>query len=99
MYRASTPTHLFDIGMNTADLEKILITYSQDGQIVLEKTKADCQLGETTISVTLTQEETNLFSSIGAVEIQIRVLTNGGKAIPSEVFAIPVSRVLNDEVM
>lgn len=99
MRRGTTPTHTFEIGVHTDDLKELVITYKQNHRTVLEKRLSDCLCDGSTVSVTLTQEETFLFASGANVSIQIRVLTKGGNALASDVATVGVSNVLNSEVL
>lgn len=107
MYRASTPLHewLFDI--DPVEMKEILITFSQKGQIVLEKTKADMTFEPVEIKgeprfigrYSLSQEETCLFESKMDVEVQCRVLTYAGASLPTDIMRVPVKHVLDDRIM
>lgn len=99
MYRATTPTHKFEIPFDVATISQILITYAQQEEVVLEKKTEDCTIDGNCISVTLTQEEANLFDLRKNIEIQMRVLTAGGNALASQIITEPCYRVLNDEVL
>lgn len=109
MYRATTPKHTFVFDVDPSDaFEKVLITYWQDGQIVLEKGLEDLTVeigtgcdGERVYeaSLTLTQEEANSFSSKSSARVQVRGLTYSGEAVASKKMTIPVNDVLNDEVL
>ena len=104
MIRATTPIHQFIFDTDPELFDRILITYAQNGRIVLEKEKEDLTFEEQTEEgkypayVRLTQEETKLFSE-RTVNIQVRVLTQGGEALASDKKAIKVEDVLNDEVL
>ena len=111
MIRATTPTHTFVFDVNPEEsFSSILITYAQNGEIILEKKKSDLTFAtETaagrgsvyTASLRLSQQETKLFSAKprNTVEIQIRALTPFGEALASDKRSIPVVDVLNDEVL
>lgn len=99
MRRGTTPTHTFDIGMDTAELAQLVVTYCQGDKTVLEKRLADCKLDGTTVIVELTQEETLLFRASREVQIQMRVLTNTGNALASDIISKSVDDVLNSEVL
>jgi hypothetical protein len=100
MRRASTPTHYFELPSEfEGNLEKVLVTYAQDNEIVLEKTEADLTFEGNVFYYTLTQEETNLFQDGVFVEIQIRVKTKDGISVPSDIYKVNVQKVLNDEVL
>lgn len=99
MIRATTPTHRFTLPFDYAQyVKKILITYSQRGEIVLEKHENDVQIDGNIVSYKLTQEETKLFSN-GDVRIQVRVLTLNNEALASEKYSVHIDNVLNDEVL
>lgn len=111
MIRATTTTHHFLFDVNPEEsFSKILITYAQNSQIILEKHETDlsfetceCFDGKTVYiaSLKLTQEETKLFSAKpkGTVSIQIRAITPDGEAVASDISNISVENVLNDEVL
>jgi hypothetical protein len=99
MRRATTPTHEFELDINTSIISRIKITYSQDNQIVLTKQDDDVDLADNVARVRLTQEETKLFEADKIVEIQIRVLTLGNDAPASDIMRISCERVLDDEVL
>ena len=99
MIRATTPTHRFTLPFDYAQyVKKILITYSQSGEIVLEKKENDVQIDGNIVSYKLTQEETKLFSN-GYVSVQVRVLTLNNEALASEKYSVHIDNVLNDEVL
>ena len=96
MYRGTTPTHVFTVGQDLSEAEVLYLTYTQ-GKIVVEKTKSDCTITETTIEVTLTQAETLSFAkSRGAVQVQIRARFADGKAVASNSMTVPVEDILKD---
>ena len=73
MIRATTPKHIFAFENDPSEFSRILVTYSQNGQIVLEKTQDDMTFGVETDEKTgdeiyvawyrLSQEETLRFKS------------------------------------
>lgn len=110
MIRATTPKHIFVFEEDPENTFKtILITYSQNGQIILEKTKDNLEFtsfieNKKTLysaSYRLTQEETKKFESKprNMIDVQIRVLTYSGEALASDKKSIQVQDVLNDEVL
>ena len=98
MYRASTPTHKLRIPIQPELIADLKLTYTQNGKVILEKEKADMTNEGQVWSVTLTQEETNLFSADYALA-QVRYLGTDGRSFPSKTFRLYVGAVLNDEVM
>ena len=104
MFRATTPTHQFVFADDPDEFSRILITYSQGGEIVLEKEKTDLTIEQTgggrfRAFYTLTQEESSLFFAGTDVLVQVRALTSDGIAVASEIKRLRVDDVLNDEVL
>lgn len=83
MRQATTPKQIFTLPTSIDNVKSVLITYQQNGDIVIEKTLEDCEIEDSTISFYFTQEETNLFK-VGKYAIQVRFLTNDNKAFTSE---------------
>ena len=75
MYRGTTPTLTFALPFQAGIIKNLFITFSQKGQIVLEKTTADCGLIGNTIELNLTQEDTLKFMP-GNAELQVRIIDN-----------------------
>ena len=112
MIRATTPKHIFYFESDPSVYARILITYQQNGNTILEKTQDDLTIEETTAPCDetktvyaawfrLTQEETKLFNAkIGnQAAVQVRVLTTADEALASEKKYFKVLDVLNDEVL
>lgn len=99
MVRGTTPTHIFKLPFETSLLSAVEITYAQDDQVVLTKTAADCVLDGSSVSTTLTQEDTFKFDSSVAVQVQLRVLTVGGAALSSPVYRVSADKCLSTEVL
>lgn len=107
MKRTTTPTHIFKTNIDPLNLlDDLQITYTQNiktcdcgvqQQIILVKTLSDCVLTTDSISVTLTQEETNLFSC-GGVNIQLHAKM-GTSVLQSNIVRTFCYEVLNDEVI
>ena len=111
MIRATTPKHMFLFETDPSVYSKILITYQQNGQNIMEKTKDDLTFeevedpcsGETCYGAwfRLTQEESNKFQAGPGkqVTVQVRVLTTANEALASDKKTFSVQDVLNDEVL
>jgi len=100
MIRYTTPRHNFYMEeISASALNKVRVTYAQNGNIVLEKTEADCSFDGNCVSVTLTQEDTAKFAAGSNVSIQLRVLTNSGASLATKVYTVEVDDVLNCEVL
>jgi len=107
MIRATTPIHTFRFTMNPNTMDEVLVTYGQADRIVVEKHKTDMTFTSEVIegvtyyfgAYSLSQSETNRFSSDLPVDIQVRVLTTTGQALASQITRQQVFDVLNDEVL
>ena len=99
MIQGTTPTHTFTLPFDTSLLTSARIIYSQNEKIILKKELSDCECSGNTISCKLTQEETFLFVHPKTVQIQIRVLTDGGDALNSDIETVPCKMCLDDEVL
>lgn len=102
-YRVTTPQHSFTLPLDTSDCDVIQITYKQGDTVLVKEydhgtLPAGMVLDEDTVIVNLTQAETKMFS-VGSVSVQLRALTNGGKAYSSKEFVVGVKRVTNDEIL
>ena len=111
MIRATTPKHTFIFEQDPQNnFSKILITYSQNGTVIMEKSQDDLEYGTGTdcegntvytASFRMTQEDTKKFSAKpkNVVDVQVRALTFSGEALASDKRSISVLDVLNDEVL
>jgi len=114
MIRATTPKHTFVFPLDPETrFAEILITYAQNGRVILNKHKSDLSFAAEgseaapvyTASLRLTQEETALFrpGRFGAgaanVTVQLRALDTDGLVFASEPAQLLLADVLNDEVL
>jgi hypothetical protein len=97
MRRGTTPTHTFSLPVPADEVASFRVIYNQNGKNVL--TRDDAELNGVTATLKLTQEETLRFISSVRVEIQVRLLTNDGDALASDVITINVDRLLENEVL
>lgn len=99
MRRATTPSHTFTFPeeVEVANVTDILISYSQCGKKILEKTLNDVTIdtNHNAFNLTLTQKETDSFAP-GKALIQVRAKT-GDKALASQMIWLTVKPVLNSE--
>lgn len=99
MRRATTPTHIFTfpstVGVDT--VTEALISYSQCGNTLLEKSLKDLvkDIDANSFSLTLTQTETDLFAP-GKALVQVRIKA-GGAWLASQMLWLTVKPVLNSE--
>lgn len=99
MIRGTTTKHIFNIPLEASDIKEVKITYSQNGKIVLSKKKNECTIGDNTIVVALSQEDTFKFDSSTHVNIQVRILTDKGSVFSSKIMSVGVGACLDDEVL
>ncbi len=104
MRQATTPEHTFKLPVDTDTCDIIQVTYEQGKtQLVKEKNRGEIPdemtLDGQKVIILLTQEETLLFSAKHPVEVQIRVLTNTGRVLASQIWEVDVSKSLNKEAL
>lgn len=108
LIRGTTPTHSFTFPYDEGIVDKIYITYCQNGKIRIEKSKDDITFNpeKGIISVSLTQEETLKFYQndyndkyTHDIEVQIRFIDKTGKAYASNIVDIDLERILKDGVI
>lgn len=97
--RGTTPTNVFNVNVDLRDVEDILITYSQKGKPVINKTISDVDITENSVTVTLTQTETLKLDHVYDVQIQIRALFDDGTAIASDIISVDVGAILYEGVI
>lgn len=97
--QGTTPKHTFKLPFDTALIDKVQVTYSQNKNTLVVKENADCELVENRVIVSLSQEETLKFEPNMSVKVQIRVLTTGADAPASKIFNIHCYEILNKAVL
>ena len=101
MIRGTTPTLEFTMPFDTSLIAELYITITQNGATALEKTLSDCNCNDTSVSLTLTQEDTLRLEQkpYSDSEMQIRVRTVAGEVLASNIMRICVGRILKDGVI
>lgn len=101
MIRGTTPTLEFTMPFDTSLIAELYITITQNGATALEKTLSDCNCNDTSVSLTLTQEDTLRLEQkpYSDNEMQIRVRTVAGEVLASNIMRIYVGRILKDGVI
>lgn len=101
MIRGTTPTLEFTMPFDTSLIAELYITITQNGATALEKTLSDCNCNDTSVSLTLTQEDTLRLEQKPYLnsEMQIRVRTIAGEALASNIMNVCVGRILKDGVI
>lgn len=77
----------------------ILITFSQNGNILINKTRYNLLVEDFSVIAQLTQEETKLFTAGIPAQIQIRCFGGIYNAPGSNAFAVEVWPALNDTIL
>lgn len=96
MYRGTTPTLEFELPFECCEMIKCHIAFSQNGEVVLEKTMNDCLQNGKLLSCKLSEEDTlKLDCSESILEIQLRVQC-GEEKLASEIIKTQVKRILKD---
>lgn len=97
--QGTTPTHTFRLSIDTESITQVRVSYAQADKIIIEKTEEDCRMGEKSISVTLTQQDTMKLNPKQFVEVQLKIMTNIGTVLASPVQKLTVEKILNTEVL
>lgn len=95
----TTPTHTFTLPFDVSLVKTIKVIYAQKGVQVLCKRGEGCQLDGKKVVTRLTQEETFLFDCRELVQIQLRILTNGGDALKSKIMLVRPDECFDNEVL
>ena len=98
-FRGTTPTHTFTLPFEVDLISDLRITYSQNKNEILTKSRDEVKFYENDILVTLTQQETLLFTDKTPVFIQIKIKLKSGQVVSSEIITMRVDPSLNEEVI
>ncbi len=102
MIRGTTPTLLYNLPFSASLIKsaEITIQYIDDlKKVLILKTLDDCEVGETTISTMLTQEETLQMPAPSFVYVQLRVVLQDDAILATEPQAVPVKILLAEDVI
>ena len=103
MRRGTTPTLVLEMPSEipVKDLLELVLSIQQKNKGVIEKRLFDMTADETAnaLEVVLTQEETLLLQDSRVADVQVKVKFTDGSVIASEVIRVPVSEILNEEVI
>jgi predicted transcriptional regulator len=101
MIRGTTPKLEFILPFDTSLIAEMYVTIAQGEKTVLEKTLSDCSCSGTSVSLTLTQEDTLRLQQQphSRAEMQIRVRTTAGEALASDIMRVYVGRILKEGVI
>lgn len=96
--RGSTPINVFKVNIDLTGAT-VFITYSQLGEVIIEKTGDDVIITEDTISTSLTQEDTLKLMDNQLVEMQIRYIKSNGISDSSNIITASVGKILKDGII
>lgn len=97
MYRGTTPTLTFRLPIDTGSITALSLAVAQAGQVKIEKALSDVLLDGNVVSCTLTKEETLSLSAGAGREAQVQLRVGvGAQRMASQVFTVPVERILRD---
>lgn len=97
MYRGTTPTLTFRLPIDTGSITVLSVAVAQAGQVKIEKTLSDVQLEGNVISCPLTEDETLSLTAGRGIDAKIQLRVGvGGQRMASQVFEVPVERILRD---
>lgn len=98
--RGTTPEHEFDLPYPKELVESLRVTYGQKGKVIFTKRWGDCKITDDKIIVSLSQEETFLFSAQHHIQIEIRLKLTDGKVVRTEEpIVLRVIDTMDDEVI
>ena len=97
MYRGTTPTLTFRLPIDTGSITVLSVAVAQGRQVKIEKTLSDVHLDGNVISCTLTEDETMSLTAGASVEAKIQLRVGvGEQRMASQIFTVPVERILRD---
>lgn len=99
MIRGTTSTLQFAFPFELNNVAELWVTLKQDNNIVLDKTLTDCELDGSILTLRLTQQDTLKLNAFLPVAIQIRIRTNDGNAVASNIITTSVGQILKDGVI
>lgn len=99
MIRGTTSTLQFAFPFELNNVAELWVTLKQDNNIVLDKTLIDCELDGSVLTLRLTQQDTLKLNAFLPVAIQIRIRTNDGNAVASNIITTSVGQILKDGII
>ena len=99
MIRACSYTATIQTPQDPEEYSAILCTFSQNGNIIVEKDETEITIDDNTVIIQLDQDETKLFECGKKCFLQIRCYKEQYVAPGSSIWAISVYPALNDETL
>lgn len=83
--------------IDTGSITVLSLAVAQAGQVKIEKALSDVQLDGNVVSCTLTEAETLSLTAGRGIDAKIQLRVGvGGQRMASQVFEVPVERILRD---
>lgn len=99
MYKTTTPTFRLTIPYTADDIDNFVLTLVQQGKTVFTFTQDDCEVIDSKVIFTLTQEQTSVFVHRYPIHLQLRMMLKSGVVVSSAVEHIYVHRSLNNTIL
>ena len=102
MIQGTTPTLYFNLPFQASLIKSAEITLQYTDSyknVLIVKTLDDCELGETSISTRLTQEETLRLPAPATARVQLRILTIDDVALATIKHKISVKELMKKDVI
>lgn len=96
MRRGTTPTITFNLPFNVSTIKNCEVYFAQSDELKVTKAYEDCTLSGTTLSVTLSQEDTLAFSDDEKLEMQVRFVFTNGAVDATQIVKGKIGRILKD---
>ena len=99
MYKTTTPTFRLTIPYTADEIDNFVLSLVQQGKTVYTLTQDDCEVTDSKIIFTLTQEQTAVFVHRYPIHLQVRIMLTSGVVVSSAVEHIYVHRSLDDTIL
>jgi hypothetical protein len=102
MIQGTTPLLHYNLTFPTSLIKSAEITLQYTDEmkkVLIVKKLEDCELGETSISARLTQEETLKLPAPAIAMVQLRVVTTDNAVLATEPYKIMVKELLKKDVI
>ena len=102
MIKGTTPTLQFNIPFSTSLIKtaEIVLQYVDNAKTVtIERSMADCTIGEQSISAVLTQEETLALPAPAIAQVQLRIKTIDDMVLATLPQEVIVKKLLKESVL
>ena len=102
MIQGTTPNLHYDLNFSSNLIKSAEITLQYNDSyknVLIVKTLEDCELGETSISARLTQEETLKLPAPAMARVQLRIVTTDDVILATEPQLVSVKELLKKDVI